>query len=106
MLQVDQMQGDVDELSQTLRQVELYNESIKSEITVTRRATFAAEESMQKLEKKKQQQDFLIDQLQETTRRQNRQLHMYTAQLEAQKRETRGAQVSVPEKEDSYNVLP
>lgn len=85
----------MDDLATTLKQVELYNEAMKSEIAVTRRATYAAEESMQKLEKEKQHQDFLIDQLQETLRRNNRTLQMYTAQLEAQKRETRGAQVLI-----------
>lgn len=37
---------------------------MKGEIAVTRRAAYAAEEAMQKLEKEKQQQDYLIDDLQ------------------------------------------
>jgi hypothetical protein len=47
-----------------LRQIEAYNESMKSEIAVTRRAAYAAEEAMQKLEKEKQHQDYLIDDMQ------------------------------------------
>ncbi|GMH42071.1 hypothetical protein BSKO_09990 [Bryopsis sp. KO-2023] len=97
--EADQIQGEVDALATTLKQVELFNEAMKSEIAVTRRATYAAEESMQKLEKQKQEQDFLIDQLQETLKRQNRQLQIITAQHEAQKRETRAAQETLAEAE-------
>lgn len=58
------MQRELDRLGATLRQIEAYNESMKGEIAVTRRAAYAAEEAMQKLEKEKQQQDYLIDDLQ------------------------------------------
>lgn len=58
------MQRELDRLGSTLRQIEAYNESMKSEIAVTRRAAYAAEEAVQKLEKEKMQQDYLIDDLQ------------------------------------------
>lgn len=64
MLQAEAVQRELDRLGATLRQIEAYNESMKGEIAVTRRAAYAAEEAMQKLEKEKQQQDYLIDDLQ------------------------------------------
>lgn len=44
-------------------QVELYNEEMKDEILVTRRATYKAEESVSMLEKNKGSQDLFIDRL-------------------------------------------
>jgi hypothetical protein len=58
------VQRELDRLGSNLQQVEAYNESMKSEIAVTRRAAYAAEEAMQKLEKEKQHQDYLIDDMQ------------------------------------------
>lgn len=58
------MQRELDRLGSTLKQIETYNESMKGEIAVTRRAAYAAEEAVQKLEKEKLQQDYLIDDLQ------------------------------------------
>jgi coiled-coil domain-containing protein 40 len=49
----------------TLRQIEAYNEDMKKEIAVTRRATYKAEEAVQQLEKEKLHQDRLIEKLQE-----------------------------------------
>jgi coiled-coil domain-containing protein 40 len=49
----------------TLRQIEAYNEEMKNEIAITRRATYKAEEAVQKLEQEKSHQDALIDKLQE-----------------------------------------
>lgn len=39
---------------------------MKNEIAITRRATYKAEEAVQKLEQEKSQQDALIDKLQES----------------------------------------
>jgi len=96
---VEKCQMEVDRLSATLKQIESYNEQMKSEIAVTRRAAYAAEEAVQKLEKAKMEQDFRIDTLQENLRTQQQQLKLYTAQLEAQKRETRAALETLVEAE-------
>lgn len=50
------------------RQVELYNEEMKDEILVTRRATYKAEEAVSNLEKDKGRQDLLIDGLMDQVR--------------------------------------
>merc|ERR1719454_2804488 len=65
----DKYQSELDQLNMTLRQVEAYNEQMKSEIAVTRRATYKAEESITALESGKRQQDVLIDNLNEKLKR-------------------------------------
>ncbi len=47
-----------------LRQVERENEEVQGEIAATRRAAYAAEEAVGRLEKEKLQQDLLVDSLQ------------------------------------------
>lgn len=46
----------------------LYNEEMKDEILVTRRATYKAEEAVSDLEKDKGRQDLFIDRLMEQAR--------------------------------------
>jgi coiled-coil domain-containing protein 40 len=58
------VQHNLDKLGATLRQVEAHNDAVRGEIAVTRRAAAAAEDAVQRLEKEKQQQDYLIDDLQ------------------------------------------
>ena len=55
------------------------------------RATYAAEQSVQKLEKGKKEQDLLIDHLHQQVRTQEQQIAVYTQQYEAQRRESRAA---------------
>lgn len=96
---VERFQSELDKLAATLKQIEAYNEQMKSEIAVTRRAAYAAEEAAQKLEKDKLKQDFRIETLQETMKSMHQQLALYNAQLEAQKRETRAALETLAEAE-------
>lgn len=56
--QVDKYQLELDRLSATLKQIEEYNEQMKSEIAATRRAAYAAEGAVSKLEKEKMEQDY------------------------------------------------
>jgi hypothetical protein len=58
------VQLELDRLAATLKQVESYNEAMKGEIAVTRRAAYAAEGAVARLEKDKLEQDFQIDALQ------------------------------------------
>ncbi|GFR48625.1 hypothetical protein Agub_g10540 [Astrephomene gubernaculifera] len=96
---VEKFQLELDRLGATLKQVEEYNEAMKGEIAVTRRAAYAAEEAVQKLEKAKMEQDFRIDTLQENMKSAQQQLALVSAQLEAQKRETRAALETLAEAE-------
>ena len=70
---------------------EAYNEQMKSEIAVTRRATYVAEETVSKLEKDKKDQDLYIDSMQENLKRLHQHSQLYEAQLIAQKKETEAA---------------
>jgi chromosome segregation ATPase len=89
---VDKLQQELDRLAETLRQIERYNEQMASEIAVTKRAASATEGQVQQLEGQKQEQDFLIDSLQQQLARLARQLELHSAQLDAQRVETRAAQ--------------
>jgi len=85
-------QTELDQLAATIRQVEAFNEQMKSEIAVTRRATYKAEEAIAKLEGNKKSQDLLIDSLNERLKREQEQLALTGAQLIAQRKETSAAQ--------------
>ena len=88
-------QSELDALSATLRQVELYNDEMKSEIAVTRRATNKAEENVQNIERVKKGQDVYIDKLNEQAKALDEQLALYEAQLIAQRKETSAAQTTL-----------
>eukprot|EP00798_Chlamydomonas_sp_ICE-L_P001679 gene1679-33074_t len=96
---VEKHQMELDRLAATLKQVEAYNEEMKSEIAATRRAAYAAEGAVQKLEREKLDQDLRIDTMQESMKAQQQQLELHTAQLSAQKRETRAAMETLAEAE-------
>jgi len=98
-------QDELDKLAGTLKQIEAYNEEMKSEIAVTRRQTYVAEESVQKREKTKRDQDYLISNLQETLKGLHQQLALYNSQLEAQKRETLAAKETLQEAEDEMENI-
>ncbi|KAJ9514439.1 hypothetical protein QJQ45_012419 [Haematococcus lacustris] len=72
---------------------------MKGEIAATRRAAYAAEGAVAKLEKDKLEQDFRIDGLQESLKGLQQQLQLYTVQHQAQARETRAALETLAEAE-------
>lgn len=45
---------ELDALNETIRQIEQYNEQVKSEIAISRRATYKVEQNIQELEKEKE----------------------------------------------------
>eukprot|EP01044_Picomonas_judraskeda_P019076 COSAG03_NODE_3938_length_1753_cov_1.266626_2_plen_370_part_01 len=88
---VDKNQVELDKVNSTIRQVQTYNEAMKDEVAVTRRATYKAEEATTQLEKEKTLQDVLIDSLNEKIREGTEQLGLHEAQLSAQQKETAAA---------------
>lgn len=88
---LERAKSELDELNSTLRQVERYNEEMKSEIAVTRRATYKAEENVEQLEAGKKKQDFYIDTLTEELKRLHEQLALLEAQISSQREETTSA---------------
>eukprot|EP00854_Cymbomonas_tetramitiformis_P019643 gene19643-23495_t len=103
--QTEKFQMELDKLNSTLKQIEAYNEQMKNEIAVTRRATYVAEESVSKMEKEKKEQDYLIDTLQEQLKQLHQQHQLYEAQLVAQQRETRAAQETLGEAEQEMEAI-
>ena len=88
---VKKNKDDLQQLEQTLRQVQEYNEELKGEVAVTRRATYKAEETVVNMEKKKGEQDIYIDNLNETLKNLHEQLALFEAQLASQQQETNAA---------------
>lgn len=79
---------ELDSLNETIRQVEKYNEEMKSEIAITRRATYKAEQSMQHLEKQKESQDLYVDSLNKQVNQLKEQIAAVAKQFESQTNDT------------------
>lgn len=82
---------ELESLNETLRQIENYNNEVKSEIAMTRRATYKAEQSIQSLEKHKEQQDIYVDRLTQQVKNLSEQIALHNGQIEAQRNETNEA---------------
>ncbi|TPX33878.1 hypothetical protein SmJEL517_g03351 [Synchytrium microbalum] len=89
---LDSHRQELEKITRAIKQVELYNEQLKSEISVARRTTLKAEQDMLKQEMEKKRQDFFIDSLTEKHHRLNEQKSLYESQYESQQRETKAAQ--------------
>lgn len=72
-------------------EIETYNVQLKSDIAVTKKETFTAEDSVGGLEKVKKKQDMLIDSMNEESKRLEEQKNILTAQIISQKEETEEA---------------
>lgn len=97
MRRLNKAQDEQNQLNITLRQVEEYNEQMKAEIQVTRRATYKAEDHIKTVEKSKSKQDILIDTMNEDVKRMTEQKALLEAQLVAQKQETEAAMTTLRE---------
>lgn len=97
MRRLNKAQDEQNQLNITLRQVEEYNEQMKAEIQVTRRATYKAEDHIKTVEKGKVKQDVLIDTMNEDVKRMTEQKALLEAQLVAQKQETEAAMTTLRE---------
>jgi chromosome segregation ATPase len=82
---------ELDSLNETIQQIEKYNDEVKSEIALTRRATYKAEQSMQQLEKHKEYQDVYVDNLNKQVKQLEEQIEAVKAQLASQSNETNDA---------------
>ena len=97
MRRLTKSQDELNQLNVTLRQVEEYNQQMKDEIQVTRRAAYKAEDHIKQIEKTKHKQDLLIDGMNEQLRQMTEQKALLEAQLVAQKQETEAAMVTLRE---------
>ena len=98
-------QTEYESLVDTLRQIEAYNEEVKTEIAITRRATHKAEQSMQSLEKHKAMQDLYVDKLTKQVKQLQEQIAMYNGQIEAQRAETSEAHGVFQETADELDLI-
>ncbi|CAM6127437.1 unnamed protein product [Calypogeia fissa] len=94
---LEQTNLELDDLLNTLKQVEKYNEEIKSEIAVNRRLTYASEELMVQKEKAKKEEDLQITLMQTRMKHQYEKQALLRAQLAVQERETKLANVALQE---------
>lgn len=72
-------------------EIETYNVQLKSDIAVTKKETFTAEDNVANLENVKKKQDLLIDSMNEESKRLEEQKNILTAQIISQKEETEEA---------------
>ncbi|KAI8622572.1 hypothetical protein BC830DRAFT_1088809 [Chytriomyces sp. MP71] len=82
---------ELEKISITLKQVDLYNDELRSKILVAKRTTLKAEEDIVRQEAEKKRQDYFIDQLTDRLRRLQERRALYETQLLAQQKETKAA---------------
>merc|ERR1711871_1935197 len=104
-VKLSKYQAELDKVNLTLRQVEQYNEQMRGEIAVTRRATYKAEEDLSGLEKKKKWQDLYIDAQHDKIKQLEEQLALFDAQLESQKAETKAAHDTLHEAAEEMQAI-
>lgn len=89
--------AELDSLHETIRQIEKYNEEVQSEIAITKRAAYKAEQSVQGLEKNKVVQDSYVENLSKQIKSVQEQMALYGGQIDSQKLETEDAKKVVEE---------
>ncbi|KAJ1563005.1 Coiled-coil domain-containing protein 40 [Cladochytrium tenue] len=88
---LDKHKQELESIAQTLKQVDLYNDELRSKILVAKRTTLKAEEEIIKAETEKKRQDYYIDNLTDQLRRLQERRALYETQLVAQQKETQAA---------------
>jgi len=80
-------------LNAALKQIEQYNEDAKNEIRVTQREAEATKDVVRKIGKEKDEQDYLISDLENTLKQREDERLLLVAQLGAQEKERNTAEV-------------
>lgn len=96
---------ELESLRETIQQIEAYNREVKSEIAVTRRATYKAEQSMQQLEHEKENQDLYVDNLNKQVKQLQEQYDDTADQVELQRKETIDAKIVLQETVDELELI-
>lgn len=102
---LEHAKAEVEGINETIRQAEAYDKQMKSEIAVTRRETYAAEEAVSKLEKAKQVQDVFIDKMSEEYKTKSEELALYEARLASQRQEASAAAATLSEAVKEMEVI-
>jgi chromosome segregation ATPase len=88
---------ELEGLNETIRQIQEYNDQVKSEIAISRRIAYKTEQNMTDLEKIKENQDYFVDHLTSQINKLKEQIEFTTKQLDSQKKETNDAHTIVME---------
>lgn len=97
--------SELESLYETIQQIDKYNEEVKSEIAITRRAAYKTEQSMQELEKHKESQDVFVDNLNKKIKTLQEQITLYANQYESQTTETREAAAVLQETANELELI-
>jgi chromosome segregation ATPase len=89
---VDNHKQELEKISRSIKQIDVYSEELRSKILVAKRTTLKAEDDLIHQEKEKRRQDYFIDRLTEQLRRLQEKRALYETQLIAQQKETQAAQ--------------
>ena len=76
---------ELESLHETLRQIEKYNEEVKGEIALTRRSTYKTEQNMVDVERHKDEQDSLVENLTKKTKTLSDAIAIHVDQINNQK---------------------
>ena len=98
-------QSELDAINDTLRQIEDYNEEMESEIAITKRATYKAEDTVQTLEQHKGGQDVLLDRLSSQIVKMEEELTLYESQIQSQKEEAEAAKGVTMDTSDQMELI-
>lgn len=82
---------ELDKITRAIKQVDLYNEDLRSNILIAKRTTLKAEEDIVKQEMEKKRQDFYIDRLNDSLRKLQEQRGLYETQWLAQQKQTKAS---------------
>ena len=100
-----QAQKELDKLRITMQQIGEFNEKVRGEILVTRRAAYGTEENMQRLERLKTKQDSMIDNLNEQLKNNKDSLKLLEAQIQSQVAETATAKSTLVEAQKEIDLI-
>lgn len=95
--QYNRYQDELGKLTETLLKVEAFNDQLKSEVELERRAAHKVEDDITRLEREKLQQDNLVNSLHERIRVLENQSAELKEQITSQKRETQMARDTLAE---------
>ncbi|KAG4107310.1 hypothetical protein H8356DRAFT_1622505 [Neocallimastix lanati (nom. inval.)] len=96
---------ELEKINQTIKQVDLYHEELKSQISVVKRTTLKTEEDISKQEIEKKRQDFYIDKLTTQLQQLKEKLALYDSQYHAQSKESKAAQETLHEAEMEMEAM-
>eukprot|EP00920_Eleutheroschizon_duboscqi_P003057 GHVT01007272.1.p1 GENE.GHVT01007272.1~~GHVT01007272.1.p1 ORF type:complete len:684 (+),score=93.12 GHVT01007272.1:389-2440(+) len=98
-------QDDLNRITLAIRQGQEHSQEMRTEIEVTRRTTYKSEHAIQKDEKSKLHQDFLVDSMNTQILRLTEKKRLYEEQFNAQHKETETAKAALREAEEEMKTV-